>query len=91
MPRAPCIDRTLTITEATVVALDLKKHRSVERVVYVPKDYETNIGLLRAIQNSWTDSKTVPVHILESKSYRRDFHMTETEYINYIIEKEKRA
>lgn len=89
MPRAPAIDRTLTITEADVVILDLKKEKNYKRHIIVTAGYKTEIGLLRALRAKWTDPNTIPAHVINFNSYRRSFHMTEDEYINYIIKKEK--
>ena len=89
MPRNPCIDRTITITEADVILLDLKTQKNETVTIYLPREYANANSLLLAIKKGWTDPDLLPVHILKYISYRRSFHMTEDEYINYIIKKEK--
>lgn len=89
MPRAPCIDRTLTITECVVIMLDLKNKQNFEKQMYVAGGYPDPEDLLKHIRRTWFDTETVPVHILSHTYYRRSFHMTEDQYITYIIESEK--
>ena len=89
MPRNPSIDRTMTITEAEVIVLDLKTQKNETRTVYMPREFENAAQLLQAIKKHWATEDQLPVHVLKFDSYRRSFHMTDAEYINYIIKKEK--
>lgn len=91
MPRAPCIDRTLTYTQATVLILNLKTRKSKEKTIYLVGSYQSDASLLRSLKLTWPDPNTVPVHVIRQESEKRSFHMTENEYINYIITKEKGA
>ena len=90
MPRAPCIDRTITITEAVVIILDIENQKNYTQTVYLAKGFTSEIGFLRRLRRTWQDkSKTLPVHVLTMKTYRRNFHLTEDELINLIIRKEQ--
>ena len=89
MPRNPSIDRTITITEADVILLDLKTQKNQTVTIYIPRKYANAAQVLLAIKRGWQEPDLLPVHILKYSSYRRSFHMTEDDYINYIIKKEK--
>ena len=90
MPRKMSIDRTLTITEANVIVLEPEKQKSYTMTIFLPKTYTNDASLLSALKKSWNRPDTVPVHIMKQKTYKRSFHMTEAEYINFIINKEKK-
>ena len=77
------------MTEADVLILDLKRKKNVPRHLFIARGYESEIGLLRALRSKWSEPDSIPVHVLSMSSFRRSFHMTEDEYINIILEKEK--
>ena len=72
MPRKPMVTRTLTVTKAKCICLDLLKEEAFEAVFTVPGKFTDTKKLMRKIC-AMNDNESV--HVSKIKSYTTEQHL----------------
>lgn len=83
MARTPMVTRTMTITKATVMCLDIEKGEPISREVTLPRTYKDEKSLMKAAQKFFGEGAVKPVHIVSSETVEALYGMSENDFIKY--------
>lgn len=82
MPRKPQVTRTLTVTEADVLCLDLMQQKPFHKTVLLAGSYPTEPALMKRIRQAVDSTVTKAVSCIKSKTYQQIYAMTEQEFLD---------
>lgn len=81
MPRIPTVSRTLTLTYATVLCVDIENETVVRRDVTLARTFKNDNTLMRAAQGVLNDDNLRVSHVVTSTKARVTLTMTEQDFI----------
>lgn len=81
MPRKPQVTRTMTVTTAKVLCLDLIEEKPFEKVCLLPGSYATEAAMMKRIHPLVDSSVTRAVHVIDSEISTGIYAMSEQEFL----------
>lgn len=82
MPRKPQVTRTLTVTEADVLCLDLMLQKPFHKNVMLAGTFKTEQALMKRIRQMVDSTVTKAVNCTKSQTYQRTYTMPEQEFLD---------
>lgn len=82
MPRKPQVTRTLTVTEADVLCLDLMLQKPFHKTVLLAGSFPSEPALMKRIRQAVDSTVTKAVNCTKSKTYQRIYSMSEQEFLD---------
>lgn len=82
MPRKPQVTRTLTVTEADVLCLDLMLQKPFHKTVLLAGAFKSEQALMKQIRVAVDSTVTKAVNCTKSKTFQRIYSMSEQEFLD---------
>ena len=83
MARVPQVTRTIVMTKANVMCLDIEKGEPFNQNVVVPRTYKDEDALLKAVKAVAETESVKCVHIVYSEQIETLYGMSEQEFIEH--------
>lgn len=90
MPRKPQVTRTLTVTEADVLCLDLMLQKPFHKTVLLAGAFNSEQALMKRIRVAVDSTVTKAVNCTKSQTYQQTYTMPEQEFLDRAKPIEKR-
>lgn len=90
MARIPQVTRTITVTNARVLCIDVQKKEPFEIDVKLPRTYAKYKKLFEAVQNAVNKDNVKAVDVISTNVEKILYGMTEAEFITHAKIMEKR-
>ena len=81
MPRKPQVTRTVTVTEADVLCLDLIEQKPFHKTVLLAGSIPSEPLLMKRIRQAVDSAVTKAVNCTKSRTYEQIYAMTEQEFL----------
>lgn len=81
MPRKPQVTRTMTVTTAKVLCLDLIEQKPFEKEVLLPGSYASEAAMMKKIHPLVDSTVTRAVHVNDSEVSTEIYAMSEQEFL----------
>jgi len=82
MPRKPQVTRTLTVTEADVLCLDLMLQKPFHKTVLLAGSFPSEPLLMKRIRKMVDSTVTKAVNCTKSQTYQRTYTLSEQEFLD---------
>ena len=81
MARQPMVTRTITVTKAKVLCLDIEKQEPFETTVTLPRTYKDERKMLKKIEAIVNSASVKAVHVIGTETEEFLYGMTEQKFI----------
>lgn len=81
MARQPMVTRTITVTIANVLCLDLEKKEPFEKMVKLPRTYKDEKKMMKKIEEVVNNDSVKAVHVISTNTEEILYGMTEQKFI----------
>lgn len=81
MARVPMITRSIMVTEVTVMCLDIEKCEPFNKEVFLPRHYNNDKKLFKAVEDAVNDESVKAVHIVDKLECEKMYGMYEKDFI----------
>ena len=81
MARQPMVTRTITVTNANVLCLDLEKKEPFEKMVKLPRTYKDEKKMMKKIEEVVNNDSVKAVHVISTNTEEILYGMTEQKFI----------
>lgn len=85
MARKPMVTRTITITKANVLCMDIQTAEPFNKVVTLPRTYKDDKTLMKKVQEVVETDTVKAVHVVDKEEVETLYGMTEQEFIQKAV------
>lgn len=86
MAKAPMVTRTMKVTIADILVLDLNTEKTNKISVELPRTYKNSDEILKAAEKLNGDENLKLVHVIKSIVKEKRYAMTEEDYLKHAKE-----
>lgn len=84
--REKMVTRSMKVTNATVLMVNLETQQTETQVVSMPNVYKDDTKLMKALVKSYEGSNLKPVHVSETNVVEKLYGMSEKAFMDSAIE-----
>lgn len=85
MARKPMVTRTITITKANVLCMNIQSAEPFNKVITLPRTYKDDKTLMKKVQEVVETDNIKPVHIVDKEEVETLYGMSEQDFIEKAV------